>query len=101
MATRRYTHSEPYLRRMAAMYGFEEVSLTPSALRVERGQPVPGYVVVLRLPRECGACPREVAVTAARDQPIRASRNSVPTWRRRVRNLQHDLTGSQDMAQPI
>ena len=38
MATRRYTHSEPYLRRMAAMYGFEQVSLAPTALRVERGQ---------------------------------------------------------------
>ena len=49
-AARRFTHSAPYLRRLAAMCGFEEVSFAPVVIRMERGQIVPGYLPVLRLP---------------------------------------------------
>jgi predicted TPR repeat methyltransferase len=48
--TRRFTHAEPYLRRLAAMYGFEEQSFEPITVRIEAGRPVAGYLVVLRWP---------------------------------------------------
>jgi predicted TPR repeat methyltransferase len=47
--TRRYAHAEAYLRRLAGMYGFEERSFVPIPIRLERGEPLPGYLVVLRL----------------------------------------------------
>jgi len=47
---RRFAHSAPYLRRLAAMCGFDEVSFAPIVVRMERGQIVPGYLPVLRLP---------------------------------------------------
>ena len=46
---RRYLHSAPYLRRLASMCGFDEVSFAPVVIRYERGQIVPGYLPVLRL----------------------------------------------------
>ncbi len=49
-SVRRYTHSAPYLRRLASMCGFDEVSFAPVVVRMERGQIVPGYLPVLRLP---------------------------------------------------
>jgi predicted TPR repeat methyltransferase len=46
--TLRFTHSEPYVRRMAELFGFEIDSLEPTVLRMEAGHPVPGYLIVLR-----------------------------------------------------
>lgn len=50
MATRRFNHSKPYLKRIAAMCGFEEVRFESVTIRVEANQPVAGYLVVLRRP---------------------------------------------------
>ena len=47
---RRYAHSKPYLRRLAAMCGFEEVSLEPIVIRMENREIVPGFLPVLRYP---------------------------------------------------
>lgn len=47
-AHQRYAHSEGYLRAQAQAAGFTVVSLEPAETRYESGQPVPGYVVVLR-----------------------------------------------------
>jgi predicted TPR repeat methyltransferase len=49
---RRYMHSAPYLHRLAAMCGFDEVSFAPVIVRYERGQIVPGFLPVLRLQGE-------------------------------------------------
>jgi predicted TPR repeat methyltransferase len=49
--TLRYTHSEPYLKHVAAIHGFIEESFTQVTLRVEAEQPVAGYLVILRAPR--------------------------------------------------
>jgi predicted TPR repeat methyltransferase len=46
--TLRFTHSEAYVRRVSALYGFEVESLEPTVLRMEGGHPVPGYLIVLR-----------------------------------------------------
>jgi len=46
--TRRYVHSEAYLRRLAAKYRFQILSLTTETLRQEAHQPVPGFIVVLQ-----------------------------------------------------
>ncbi|MCL2647239.1 MAG: tetratricopeptide repeat protein [Phycisphaerales bacterium] len=46
--TRRYTHSEPYLRRLAAHHHFQILSLTPGTLREESAHPVPGLIAILR-----------------------------------------------------
>ena len=48
-ASRRYAHSQGYLRRLAGMYGFETCSLTGIEARVDAGRPVSGYLAVLRL----------------------------------------------------
>jgi predicted TPR repeat methyltransferase len=50
MKIRRYTHSAPYLRRLAAMCGFEELSFAPVVIRMEKNKIVPGYLPVLRYP---------------------------------------------------
>jgi predicted TPR repeat methyltransferase len=47
-STHRYTHSKPYVQRLASMYGFVEVVFTDITVRKEAGQDVPGYLVVLR-----------------------------------------------------
>ncbi len=49
--TLRYTHAEPYLKRLASIHGFEEVSFKTNVLRVENEKPVAGYVVVLQKPQ--------------------------------------------------
>ena len=46
--TRRYAHSEPYLRRLAAQHHFDILSLTPGTLREESTHPVPGLIAILR-----------------------------------------------------
>ena len=47
--TRRYVHSEAYIRRLADEHGFDVVRLTHKVLRVERGKDVDGVIVILRL----------------------------------------------------
>lgn len=47
-ATRRYAHGEPYLRRLAAIFGLEVAAFDHVAGRTEAGQPVAGFLVVLR-----------------------------------------------------
>lgn len=46
-ATRRYTHSEGYVRRMAAETGFRVLLLEPCITRRERGVGVPGLLFVM------------------------------------------------------
>jgi predicted TPR repeat methyltransferase len=46
--TLRYTHAEPYLKHVAAIHGFEEVSFETAVLRVENEKPVLGFVIVVR-----------------------------------------------------
>jgi predicted TPR repeat methyltransferase len=43
----RYAHSEPYLRDIAAATGFTVAFLEPASTRQDRGEDVPGFVVVL------------------------------------------------------
>jgi predicted TPR repeat methyltransferase len=47
--SRRYAHSERYLRRLLAENGFEVLSLEKAAIRSDRGEPVEGLIVVARL----------------------------------------------------
>lgn len=44
----RYSHSHPYVQRLASMYGFIEEAFNPIVIRQEAGQPVPGHLAVLR-----------------------------------------------------
>ncbi len=46
--SRRFAHGLPYLRQQAAAAGFVWLSSEETSIRDDRGQPVPGYVVVLR-----------------------------------------------------
>jgi predicted TPR repeat methyltransferase len=46
----RYAHSEPYLRHVATIYGFEVRSIEPITSRLEAETPVAGFLVVLELP---------------------------------------------------
>jgi predicted TPR repeat methyltransferase len=48
--THRFTHSEPYLKSMAAMFGFKEKSVEQIVIRSEAAQPVHGYLIVLQSP---------------------------------------------------
>jgi predicted TPR repeat methyltransferase len=48
--TLRFTHAEAYVRRVAAIHGFEEAAFDAVALRTQRDVPVTGYLVVLRKP---------------------------------------------------
>lgn len=43
----RFSHAEPYLRGLAATAGFEIVFFEHASTRRDRGEPVPGFVVVL------------------------------------------------------
>ena len=52
--TGRYTHSIGYIKRLAEVAGLREVSLDESVLRMDKGQPIDGYIVVLRKPEEGG-----------------------------------------------
>ncbi|WP_207476242.1 tetratricopeptide repeat protein [Arenibaculum pallidiluteum] len=49
-ATRRYAHGEAHLRAAAAASGLEVAILDHAVPRREKGQPVPGWVFVLRKP---------------------------------------------------
>jgi len=45
--TGRYAHSTGYVRRLAEAAGLREVHLEKSVLRMDKGQPIDGYIVVL------------------------------------------------------
>ncbi len=46
--TRRYAHSEPYLRRLAVDHGFAVETIEPHVIRQQDGIDVAGYLAVLR-----------------------------------------------------
>lgn len=48
--SRRYTHSKPYLQKLAGMLGFEELRFEPMVARMENDVPVVGHLIVLRWP---------------------------------------------------
>jgi predicted TPR repeat methyltransferase len=48
--SRRYAHSEQYVRDVAARAGLEPVSMTRAALRTEKKQDVFGLITILRKP---------------------------------------------------
>jgi predicted TPR repeat methyltransferase len=45
--TGRYSHSDAYVRSLAATNGFTVVHSSPEIIRTERGHPVPGRLYVL------------------------------------------------------
>lgn len=47
--SRRYAHSLPYLRTLAARHGFIEKAVVPVTVRLAEGKGIPGYNVVLEL----------------------------------------------------
>jgi predicted TPR repeat methyltransferase len=49
--TGRYAHSMVYIRKLAETAGFREVHLEESVLRMDKGKPINGYIVVLEKPR--------------------------------------------------
>ncbi|WP_146002750.1 tetratricopeptide repeat protein [Telmatospirillum siberiense] len=55
--SRRFAHAESYLREEAAVAGFTLLSMESAWARHDRGQPVPGLVVVLRKTAPAGAVP--------------------------------------------
>jgi predicted TPR repeat methyltransferase len=68
--SRRYAHSEAYLRRLLRESGFDIGSLERATIRMDRGEPVEGLIVVgrLSLPLEGRvAAKRSGVVTAGRD----------------------------------
>ena len=50
--TGRYAHSMGYMRSLAQAAGLRELRLEESVLRMEKGQPIDGYIVVLGKPEE-------------------------------------------------
>lgn len=50
LPTRRYAHSEAYLRRLAAEHGLQWLALDPCVLRRDGSRDVHGHVAVLRAP---------------------------------------------------
>lgn len=51
----RYAHSEAYLRHLAGEFGFDVARLEQVSTREDRGEPVPGLLAVLAVPRRRGA----------------------------------------------
>ena len=47
-STLRYTHGDAYVRRLAATHGFDVLRAEPSVLRVDHGEPVHGFLYLLR-----------------------------------------------------
>jgi predicted TPR repeat methyltransferase len=54
LPTRRYAHSQPYVEHLAGIFGFAVERLTPIPIRMEAGKPLPGYLVLLRVPEAEG-----------------------------------------------
>ena len=48
-ATRRYPHSRHYLERLAAEHGFDVEAMENGVMRREAGNPVEGYLALLRV----------------------------------------------------
>ncbi|WP_187967968.1 class I SAM-dependent DNA methyltransferase [Aquibium microcysteis] len=68
--SRRYAHSEGPLRDLLAVAGFTIVSLDPHTIRMDRGEPVEGLIVVARKGRAEALQPvREDGVQAG-DEPV-------------------------------
>ncbi len=44
----RYVHSIAYLDRLAALNGFEILTVSESKIRLEKGKPLQGYLLVWR-----------------------------------------------------
>lgn len=67
--SRRYAHSEPHLRAALAAAGFETASLDRAVIRLDRGDPIEGLIVVaVRKGAEAGV--GDAAPTAAsKDRP--------------------------------
>ena len=49
--TRRYAHSQPYVERLAGIFGFAVERFTTISVRIEAGRHLPGYLVLLRMPK--------------------------------------------------
>ncbi|ODN43407.1 class I SAM-dependent DNA methyltransferase [Piscirickettsia litoralis] len=49
LPTGRYAHSLGYLKKLSAEHGFTVSHVEPTSIREERGQPVPGVIMVLNL----------------------------------------------------
>jgi predicted TPR repeat methyltransferase/uncharacterized coiled-coil protein SlyX len=56
-ATRRYAHTDAYVRRVADEFGFEVDALLPCVLRTNNGADVEGRLVTLRRPGRPNAAP--------------------------------------------
>lgn len=52
--SRRYAHSEAYVRRMLAVHGLEILSLAERPIRLDRREPVEGLIVVAAVPLRRG-----------------------------------------------
>jgi predicted TPR repeat methyltransferase len=50
--TRRFSHSEPYLRHLAQIFGFATEVLRPITVRLESRRPVTGFLILLRASQE-------------------------------------------------
>ncbi len=53
--TGRYQHSQNYIERLREQFGFIETSFTETCLRKEEGNPVTGYLYLLKKPTHSGA----------------------------------------------
>lgn len=70
--SRRYAHSQSYLRRLLAATGFDIVSLEQAAIRTDRGEPVDGLIAVARK----GLRPKERLLHhTLKTEPMRGLRN--------------------------
>lgn len=62
--SRRYAHSEPHLRATLAAAGFDIASLDKAVIRMDRGEPIEGLIVVaVRMGAEAGIGDAAIAAT--------------------------------------
>jgi predicted TPR repeat methyltransferase len=61
--SRRYAHSEGYLRRLLSAGGLDVVSLARASIRLDRGEAIEGFIVVARRgkPAVAGGAPADAA----------------------------------------
>lgn len=62
--SRRYAHSEGYLRDLLAASGFRILSLEPASIRMDRGEAVEGLVVLARKGQDSPLATADAAVAA-------------------------------------
>jgi len=67
--SRRYAHSEAYVTAMLTAHGFELLNLERAAIRMDRGEPVEGLIVVAR---------RAAVHSAATIEPAKAVEEELP-----------------------